>query len=106
VITDAALDLTACLVADSITKQGSFTSAGTYEPQAVLVETLENSSDINVIVVETDPAGSLFVFSANGTATNGNMTGNWMCNTSWSSSGQYGSVCAGWSGTFSGTQQD
>jgi hypothetical protein len=101
-----ALDLTGCYIADRMTNQGSFTSAGTYTPQAVLVETLENSSDINVIVVETDPAGSLFVFSGNGTAVNSTMTGNWMCNTGWSSSGQYGSVCAGWSGTFSGTQQD
>ncbi len=104
VFTEAALNLTGCYVADSMTNQGSFTSSGTYTPQAVLVETIENSSDVNVTVVETDPLGSVFVFSGNGTASNGTMTGNWMCNTGWSSSGQYGSVCAGWSGTFSGTQ--
>jgi hypothetical protein len=104
VFTEAALNLTGCYVADSMMNQGSFTSSGTYTPQAVLVETLENSSDVNVTVVETDPFGSLFVFSGNGTATSGSMTGNWMCNTDWSSSGQGGSVCAGWSGTFSGTQ--
>src|ERR1700691_6620798 len=40
VFTEAALNLTGCYVADSMTKQGSFTSSGTFTPQAALVETL------------------------------------------------------------------
>jgi hypothetical protein len=92
------LDLTGCYVADSMTGQGSFTCSGCIlTPQAMLVTTQQNSIDISIVLVETDPAGAFFQFNGNGTAAaNGTIAGNWTCGTL--------STCMGWSGTFSGTQ--
>jgi hypothetical protein len=100
------LNLTGCYVADSVTDQGSFTCAGSTPPvqascimmpQAMLVMTQQNSIDISIVLVETDPAGAFFQFNGNGTAGgNGTIAGNWTCGTL--------STCMGWSGTFSATQ--
>jgi hypothetical protein len=99
------LDLTGCYIADSMTDQGSFTCAGSTPPVqsscimmpvAMLVMTRQNSVDISIVLVETDPAGAFFQFNGNGAAAaNGTITGNWTCGTL--------STCMGWSGTFSGT---
>jgi hypothetical protein len=62
----------------------------------MLVTTQQNSNDISIVLVETDPAAAFFQFNGNGTAAaNGAITGNWTCGTL--------STCMGWSGTFSGT---
>src|ERR1700678_839070 len=92
------LNLTGCYVADSTAGQGSFTCPECiFTPQAMLVMTQENSNDISIVLVETDPAGAFFQFNGNGTAAaNGTIAGNWTCGTL--------STCMGWSGTFSGTQ--
>ena len=94
-----------CFIADDSTGQGSISGSGQflYPPQGVLVGSPSNpipantQASINLVFVEADEYGDISVFNGDGSIDNGTMTGTWVCST-------YSPVCAGLSGTFSGSR--
>jgi hypothetical protein len=91
-------DLMGCFIAETSPAQGSLSCGGCVSaPQVLLIETLDNSTDINFLLVETDPDGIVLEFGGNGTFVDGSMSGNWTCSTL--------STCSGWAGDFTLTPQ-
>ena len=95
-----------CFIADDGTGQGSISGTGNfiYPPQGVLIGIASSpvpantSATVDLLFAEADRLGDAAVFSANGTVINGTMSGTWVCNPN-------SPVCAGESGTFTGTKQ-
>jgi hypothetical protein len=110
VYTDASLTVLAstCFIADDNTGQGSISGTGEffYPPQGVLLGVQSDpipangSGPIGGLFVEADNFGDYAVFNANGTvqASAKSISGGFACNPGTP-------VCAGVSGTFSGTHQ-
>jgi hypothetical protein len=94
----------ACFIADDNTGQGSISGTGSfiYPPQGVLIGVASSpasvGASVDLLFAEADEFGDAAVFGGTGTVSNGTIAGSWSCNL-------YSPVCAGLSGTFSGTQQ-
>jgi len=94
----------ACVLADDNTGQGSISGSGNfiYPPQGVLIGTAADPASqnaaINFLFAEADTLGDAAVFQGTGTVGSGTISGNWSCN-------PQSPICAGESGTFSGTLQ-
>lgn len=110
----AATYTTVCAIADNNTGQGSISGAGQfiYPPQGVLLGNISGfssskelgaaASPVSLLFVEADQDGNIAVFDGQGnTGDNPNIpsiSGTWTCDPK-------SPVCAGMSGTFSGTMQ-
>jgi hypothetical protein len=101
-----------CFIADSSTGQGSISGTGDlfYPPQLALIGVPSNPippnspSSLQLLFIEAGPNDQYAVFNGSGTITGGTMTGTWSCNANVGVSGEL-SICAGMSGTFSGSKQ-
>jgi hypothetical protein len=93
-----------CFIADDNTGQGSISGTGNffYPPQGVLIGVPANpapsNASVDLLFAEADQFGDAAVFGGNGTISGGKLTGTWSCNPD-------SPVCAGLTGTFSGTLQ-
>jgi hypothetical protein len=93
-----------CFIADDNTGQGAVSGTGSffYPPQGVLIGVSANpapsNASIDLLFAEANQLGEAAVFGGDGTVSNGVLSGTWSCNPN-------SPICAGLSGSFSGTLQ-